>query len=69
MAIRLGCGITTFSKEDALRILQEIFFVNKGMPKLIKEIENVDIRDLEQDHVAPNMGNPASRGIWFPRID
>jgi hypothetical protein len=35
------------------------------MPKVKKCIENIDIRDLDQNHVVLNMNPPVYRGIWY----
>lgn len=29
-------------------------------------IEDVDVSTLDPEHVLPNTGVPAARGIWFP---
>ena len=36
------------------------------MPIIKRMIENVDIRELDQGHVVPNMKPPNWRGVWFP---
>lgn len=36
------------------------------MPEVIECIEDVNVNDLDQSHVLPNMGNIVERGIWFP---
>jgi hypothetical protein len=61
-ALGLGCGVTAFNLEDALRIAREV------APSLtIKAcIEDVDISELDQSHVIPNMGLVTERGVWYP---
>jgi hypothetical protein len=58
----LGVGITATSEEDARALFQ------KAWPKdRIASLAPInDMRDIEQNHVAPNMGNWFMRGIWFP---
>lgn len=63
-----GCGVTAFSREDAISILKEKLFNTIEMPNIKKCIENVNINDLDQGHVIPNMNPPNERGIWFPQI-
>jgi hypothetical protein len=64
--VRLGCGVTALSVEDALRIVQKDVFQGAILPPVGEILEDVDISMLDQDHVAPNMEEPASRGVWFP---
>jgi hypothetical protein len=64
--LQLGCGITAFNYIDALNILSETIFKDKKMPGIKKCIENIDIRNLDQNHVIPNMWAPNIRGIWYP---
>lgn len=63
----LGCGVTAFSREDALAILRDTVFRGKEMPAISEVIEDVDIRALDQKHVRPNMETPTWRGVWFPK--
>lgn len=62
----LGCGVTAFSYEDALDLLQDKVFTEKPIPPVSSVIEDVDVSTLDADHVRPNMGNPLKCGIWFP---
>lgn len=32
-------------------------------------IENIDIRELDQNHIMPNMGVVNRLGIWFPNFN
>ncbi|RYE41078.1 MAG: hypothetical protein EOP48_24190 [Sphingobacteriales bacterium] len=32
-------------------------------------VENIDIRDLDQNHVIPNMGVVNRQGMWFPNCN
>ena len=65
----LGVGVTAYSRSEAedlarkasMRIGQS--FEPSGVT------EDVDIRDLDQNHVVPNMGPPNLRGVWFPRLN
>ena len=62
----IGCGITALNYEDALEIIDEKIFRNNKRPPVKNAVENIDISDLDQGHVIPNMKAPISRGIWFP---
>lgn len=65
-ACHLGLGVTAYDFEDARRLIKEKVFKNEDVPPIKQLVENVDIRTLEQNHIAPNMGSPNLRGIWFP---
>jgi hypothetical protein len=62
---RLGVGITAESRDDALAIFEDVFG-SRHRPANVRAIE--DMRDLEQNHVAPNMGNWFKRGVWYPGV-
>jgi hypothetical protein len=34
----------------------------------LEVVEDVDIRDLDQGHVVPNMGPVNFRGVWYPNL-
>jgi hypothetical protein len=59
-----GVGITAHSEEDA----KFLFRLAWPAGRQIVEISPVrDMRDIDQNHVAPNMESWLRRGIWFPR--
>lgn len=62
-----GCGVTAYSLEDARSILVAQLFGDDPMPEIVEVVEDVDVRDLDQGRVVPNMGSPVTRGVWFPR--
>ena len=64
----LGCGITAYGFDDAISILEKKVFTSTPIPDIKKFIEDVNINDLDQGHVIPNMRSPRERGIWFPAI-
>jgi hypothetical protein len=65
----MGCGVTAYNFEDALSILRIKVFKNQSMPPILKFVENIDLTQLDNEHVLPNI-NPVSppnqRGVWFP---
>ena len=63
---RLGCGVTAFSLDDALRIVRQHILNGSELPPPESVVEDVDVRTLDAGHVIPNMEEPVSRGIWFP---
>src|SRR5438105_2342288 len=63
----LGCGVTAYDYDDAVRLLREHICKADPLPPIRRVIENVDVSALDRGHVLPNMGVPVWRGIWFPR--
>ena len=66
LGVQLGCGVTAFNYEDAVKILEETIFIRQKLPAIKNYIENIDIRNLDQGHVIPNMWTPNFRGVWYP---
>ena len=63
----LGCGVTAVDRRDAEDLLRTKVFHGE-LPQIVEVIEDADVRDLDQGHVIPNMGDPSIRGVWFPRV-
>ena len=61
---RAGVGITATSEAEAVAILANAF---TELPEvnIVRHIQSFE--EIEQNHVAPNMGNILKRGIWFPK--
>lgn len=59
--LNLGVGVTAYSESDAWKLVGEVFKERIVAVELI-----TDMRSIDQNHVAPNMGNHFERGIWFP---
>jgi hypothetical protein len=66
-AINLGCGVTAYSRDDALILLRKYVFGPNGPPPIIEFIEDVDLDQIEQKHARPSIGDTSRRGIWFPQ--
>ncbi|PUZ22961.1 hypothetical protein DCC81_21335 [Chitinophaga parva] len=62
----MGCGVTGYGYEDVINILKEKVFINKSLPEIKKVAENIDLQELDQNHVLPNINSPNQRGVWFP---
>jgi hypothetical protein len=60
----LGVGVTAYSEDDA-RTLFRLAWPSAYEIVEIKVIK--DMRDIEQNHVVPNMEFWMKRGIWYPR--
>ena len=61
-----GCGVTAFTFEEALGMLQEKTRSYGELPEIKQVTEDVDIRTLDQNHVVPNMGDVTIPGVWWP---
>ena len=61
-------GVTAYSLEDAKRLLKEKAFPREELPRIIKITENIQFKDLDQNHVVPNMGPITERGVWYPNL-
>lgn len=64
----LGFGVTAFSVGDAKGLLAEENIRAGRDYELVRILEDVDIRDLDQNHVIPNMGPINFRGVWYPNL-
>ena len=65
--LSLGCGVTAYDRDDALALLKEPVFRSAEIPKIERMTEDIDVTQLDPNHVLPNMGLVTDRGIWFPR--
>ena len=65
----LGFGVTAYSLEDATTLVDDVAKRLGLSAEVIKIVEDVDVRDLDQNHVVPNMGPPNFRGVWFPNLN
>ena len=64
----LGIGVTAYDRDDAESIVRANQLAMSFQPVFRECVEDVDVRDLDQGHVIPNMGIVVDRGIWFPNL-
>lgn len=66
----LGFGVTAYSRDDALSLLQREYFdrFQRAVPPVAQIEENVDVATLDERHVLPDMDPPIWRGVWYPRL-
>jgi hypothetical protein len=62
----LGCGVSAWTQDDALNILNETVLRGLEGVEIVSVEEDVDVQTLDQDHIVRNMGDVTMRGIWFP---
>jgi hypothetical protein len=60
-----GVGVTARSEQEA-KLLAQSAAERYGWHLSGEVIVDVDIRDLDQGHVIPNMGPPNFQGVWYP---
>lgn len=61
-------GVTAYSMDDVIFLLKEQLFRKEEMPRIKNVIENIQPKDLDQNHVVPNMGPITERGVWYPNF-
>ena len=64
-----GFGVTAYDIDDAKRILKGTIFGDQTLPEVDTITEGITYEQLEENHVKPNMGNMAVRGVWFPKVE
>jgi hypothetical protein len=63
----LGVGVTAYDFADAKNILGRTIFKHSTLPEIADVVEGVTFDQLDQSHVATNMGVMVCRGVWFPK--
>jgi hypothetical protein len=65
----LGIGVTAYSRTEAEALARgaagQVGWPFDGG----KVVEDVDVRDLDQKHVVPNMGPVNFHGVWYPALN
>jgi len=64
----LGIGVTAESREAAEQLATETATRLNWPLDVASTIDDVDVRDLDEKHVIPNMGAVVWRGVWFPQL-
>ncbi len=67
VAGHLGIGVSAETREAASKLALGVAAEMGWQIEADEVVENVDIRDLDERHVVPNMGPPTVRGVWYPR--
>ena len=70
--LSLQVGVTAYSLDDAKFLLKEKYFEaifgEVETPQIKKVTENIQFKDLDQNHIVPNMGPITERGVWYPNL-
>jgi len=65
----LGVGVTAYSRTEA-EALARAAADEVGWPfEGTNVVEDVDVRNLDQSHVVPNMGPVNFHGVWYPAFN
>jgi hypothetical protein len=65
-SVGFGVGVTAFSIEEARGLAKRALQFLPAGASLGEPIQDIDIAQLEQQHVIPNMGPCNLRGVWYP---
>lgn len=61
-------GVTAHSIEDAKKLIKEKAFPNEELPPIIRITENIQFKDLDQNHIVPNIEPISERCVWYPNL-
>ena len=64
----LGIGVTAYSRPEAESLARAAAAQLGRSFEPASVTEDVDVRDLDQNHVVPNMGVVSNYGVWFPAL-
>jgi len=64
-----GIGVTAYSLADAESLARDACASFDVTFDPINVVEDVDVRDLDQNHVVPNIGPVNFRGVWYPALN
>ena len=65
----LGIGVSAMTREEATRLALQAATGLGWDVDGAQVVEDVDVRDLDQKHVIPNMGPPSFKGVWYPCLN
>ncbi len=65
----IGFGVTAYSLEDAEKLLLEATEKMGVTLEIEYVVKDVNVSELDQNHMVPNMGAPNFRGVWYPNIE
>lgn len=64
----ISIGVTSYNLADAIRIISLERDVYRMEPDFEGIACDITLRDIDENHVVPNMGSIVNRGIWFPNL-
>ncbi|MEM7401395.1 MAG: hypothetical protein AAF304_05535 [Pseudomonadota bacterium] len=66
MSLPLGIGVTAYSLEDAMELIEQQGITWHKEASEINIKEGVTISDLDERNIVPNIGPMQFRGVWCP---
>ena len=69
LARGLGIGVTAYSRDEAEALASAACASLCWEFKVTEVVENVNVGDLDQGRVIPNMGPTTFRGVWYPNMN
>jgi len=64
----VGCGVSGNDEDDCLALVRARLFAGRPLPEFRDRVPDVDVSTLPAT-VQERLGNPASRGVWFPDLN
>jgi hypothetical protein len=64
-----GIGVTAYSLADAESLARDACAGLGAIFEPTNVVEDVDVRDLDQNHIVPNIGPVNFRGVWYPALN
>ena len=65
----IGVGVTAHSVGEAVALARDVCAQLDWPFDPGAVTEDVDVRDLDQNHIVPNIGPVNFRGVWYPRMN
>jgi hypothetical protein len=65
----LGIGVTAYSPAEAEALARDVATHMGWTFEANGVMEDVDVRQLDQNHVVPNMGPVTFHGVWYPMLN
>ena len=63
-----GCGVSGYDEDDCLALVRTHVFAGRPVPEFRARVPDIDVSTLPA-FVQQHLGNPASRGVWFPDLN
>ena len=64
----VGCGVSGYDEDDCLALVRTHVFAGRPVPEFRARVPDIDVSTLPA-FVQQHLGNPASRGVWFPDLN
>ena len=65
--LTVGCGVSGYDEDDCLALVRAEIFHGRPLPEIRSRVPDIDVSTLPEP-LQSVVGNPASRGVWFPAI-